>query len=391
MTTPRKTATEISTLIISQIESALNTTIPLFPKAFNRILAKVLGGVWVLLYQFAGFAVLQIFVRTASDEPVTLNGTTIIPLQEHGKAVNVFKGIGQTAEHTISITVLDQGGTLLSGTRIVNTATEQLYQIIGDVSLDSATVTATIRAIESGDFANVDEDQILSFISAMAAVEKDVVVLTRTRDGVDPETTEAYRQRVMDRYAARPQGGAYADYRDWGQSVEGVLRIYPYAGGTYYESGAGQVDVYVESSVDVDGIPSEALLTAVEESINLDTDGIAYRRPVNDYVNVLPITRIEYDVIINEGAFVDITATRAAIESALDSYFLSREPYILGLSTLPRLDIVSNAEVGGVVGRTAAAMGGYTASVLLKRSSLVVEAELLQEGEKAKLGSVSWT
>ena len=44
------TIAEISANIISQIEASINQTIPLLPKAFTRVLAKVLGAVFIILY-----------------------------------------------------------------------------------------------------------------------------------------------------------------------------------------------------------------------------------------------------------------------------------------------------------------------------------------------------
>lgn len=391
MTTPRQTAAQISAAIVAQIETSMATVIPIAPKSFIRVLSKTLGGIWVLLYQFAGFAILQTFVRTASNKPVTLNGVTITPLQEHGAAVGVYQGTGQAAEHTITVTVLSQGGTLTSGSKLVNTANQILYFVLGDVALNAATVTATVRAVEIGDAANMDPGTVISFVSAQSGVAKDAVILARTVEGSDAETTEDFRQRVIDRYAARPQGGATADYRDWGQGVTGVKRIYPYSGGTHAGSGPGQVDVYVESSTDPDGIADAPLLAAVKEAIELDTDGIAYRRPINAYVNTYSIDRLTFDVIISGLSSPDDIAAQAAIEDALTDYFLSREPWITGLSILPRLDIVSQSEMAGVVGRVAASVGGLVVSASLRQNGSEISLYSLQEGEKAKVGVVYWT
>ena len=45
---------EISDDIIAGLEGALAQSIPLLPKAFSRVLAKVLAAVFVLLYKYAG-------------------------------------------------------------------------------------------------------------------------------------------------------------------------------------------------------------------------------------------------------------------------------------------------------------------------------------------------
>ena len=387
MTTQRQTATQISNAIVASLNSSLNTVFSLFSKSFVRVLAKTLGGIWVLLYQFAGFAILQTFVRTASNKPITINGTTITPLKEHAAEIGMEQGTGQAAEHTIDITVLSQVGNLISGTKIANAATEVVYQIIGDVALDAATVSATIRALEIGTSANVDNGQILSFVSAPASVAKDAVVTARTTEGVDAETEEVFRQRVIDAKAARPQGGAGADYRQWGQDVVGVKRVYPYSGITTM----GYVDVYVESTTDTDGIPSQALLDDVYDAIQLDDNGIAYRRQINAYVTVHAITRQTYDVIVSGLNAPDVPAAQSAIESAIESYFLQREPWITGLAVLPRYDVIASSELAGVVGRVASSVGGYITGVAMLQGAVPVDLYSLQEGEKAKVGTVSWT
>lgn len=428
MTTPRKTAQEISDAIIAQLESSLSTTIPLLPKAFCRVLAKVLGGVFVLLYQFAGFILLQVFVKTASNEPISVGGITITPLALWGSLVGVFQKLGQRAEYTVEITVLVTGGTLPSGTRIVNPATEMVYLTIGDVSLSSSTVTADIRATEVGILGNVDVGTILNFVSPPSAVEKDVEVTVELVVGTDKETTEDYRERVLERYAARPQGGAYADYRDWAEEVEGVKNAYPYSG--WYDASAstdpwppgspmlaaGQVFIFIESSSHADGVPpplgpggrpptpeTGGLLQDVFDHIEADETGLASRRNINAYIRVYPIHaepwtwttggRTLFDVEIEGLASVeDEAAVQTAIEDGLTDYFLDKEPYITGLSILPRRDIISNMTAGAVVGQIAASYGGTVISVSLSVSAVPIPDGIyyLQEGEKAKIGTVTW-
>jgi uncharacterized phage protein gp47/JayE len=361
----------------------------LYQKAFLRILSKVLGGVWVLLYQYIGFVLLQMFVKTASNKPVSINGREVTPLKEWGAARNIVQDAGRASEHTVTVTVLSQGGTLQSGTRLADTATEIIYNVIGAVSLNAATVTATVRSDTPGEASNLSNGAVLSFVNALAGVAKDVVVASRTVEGVDEETTEEFRQKVADVYAAPPQGGAYADYRAWAQDVVGVKNAYPYSGGTFSGSGAGHVDVYIEASTGTDGIPTQGLLDDVLEAINYDVEGIANRRPLNDYVNVLPISRVEF--VVRIGNLVNSTPEAiAAIEAGLESYFVDRAPFILGLTVLPRKDIVSIFEIGGVVGRLASSLGTVASGIVLKQNSVNIETYSLQEGQKAKLVDVEW-
>jgi hypothetical protein len=430
MTTPRKTASEISAAIIAQLENSLNTTIPLLPKSFCRVLAKALGGVFVLLYQFAGFTLLQVFPKTASNEPMTIGGYSITPLKMWGSLVGVNQKTGQRAEYTISITVLTQGGTLSSGERIVNPATEMIYTIIGDVSLNAATVSATIRATVAGELGSVDVGTTLNFVSPPAAVEKEVSVTVEVAPGVDPETTEEYRERVLERWAARPQGGAYADYRDWAEEVEGVRNAYPYSG--WYDASqfsepwpetspmaaAGQVFVFIESSSHTDGVPpalgpggrppnpeTGGLLQDVFDNIEADSTGLANRRNVNAYVRVYPIRdnewdgldgtggRTEFDVnVIALASVEDENTAKDAIKDGVTDYFTDREPYITGLAIPPRKDIISNLTVGAVCGQIAASKGGTIRDIEVSLDGTPIPDGLyyLQEGEKSKLGTISF-
>ena len=404
MTTARKTATQIKDMIITQLETSLNTTIPLLPKSFCRVLAKALGFVFVLLYNYASWILLQFFIKTASNKPVTLNGVTITPLKMWGEQAPggpVTQGAGQRAERDIEITVITQTGRLTSGMRVINTATEMIYTLVGDVDLDAETKTATIRATEPGDLGNVDVGETLSFMSPPSTVQKNVTVVLSDPDlsilGVDPETTEAYRQRVTNRYAARPQGGAYADYRDWAEEVAGVKNAYPYSGWSWDtewpSGGPGYVFVFIESTADVDGIPPDPgpLLTAVAAAIENETSGLANRRNINARVEVKPITRTTFDVSISTPAYAeDVDDVKDAIEEALEEYFLERAPYIFGLHPPPRKDIITCNEVGGVVSLVAQALSAAVSNVTISVDGTNYEIYHLQEGEKAKLGTVTW-
>lgn len=419
---PKKTSKEISDAIIAQLENSLNTTIPLLPKSFCRVLAKALGGIFVLLYQYAGFILLQVFPKTASNEPMSVGGYTITPLAMWGSLVGIFQQLGQEAEYTVEITVLVQGGTISSGERIVNPSTEMVYVVIGDVSLSAATVTADIRATQVGTIGNVDIGSTLNFVSPPASVEKEVSVTVEIAPGVDKQTTEEYRERVLERWAARPQGGAYADYRDWAESVVGVKNAYPYSG--WYDSveptaSAGQVFVFIESTSHTDGVPpalgpggrppspeTGGLLQDVWDAIEADETGLANRRNINAYVRVYPIRdnvdftsagRTLFDVeVIGLASVEDVSAAQADIEAALVDYFLDREPWITGLAIPPRKDIISDMSVGALCGQVAESLGGSIKGVEVSVGGTPISASTagvyyLSEGEKAKKGTVTWT
>lgn len=393
LTTP--TTKEISDNIIAQLEASLNQTIPLLPKSFLRVLAKTLAGVFVLLYKYGGFIFLQIFVQTASANETTINGKIVKPLIEWGRLIGVTDPTAATnAELLIDITVENQVGTLSSGTQLVNADNGVTYITIGAVLLNAATVQATIRAVSdqaggggAGAIGNLDPGAIVSFANPLANVARNATVDSQTVTGADAELTEIYRQRVIDRFQKRPQGGAYADYEQWGEETAGIINVYPYTSDC-----PGQVDIYCEANTDIDpdGIPTPAQLQAVLDSINLDQDGRATRRPANALANTFAITRTGFVVNV-AGLIVDnLAQVQADITTAVEEYFLDREPFIDGLSILPRRDRITRSGVGGIVDDIVNAAGGIFSGVTITQSTIDIQTYSLGIGEKAKVDSVTF-
>lgn len=395
LTTP--TTKEISDNIIAQLEASLNQTIPLLPKSFLRVLAKALAGVFVLLYKYGGFMFLQIFVRTASANETTVNGRVLTPLIEWGRLIGVGDPAAATqAELLIDITVENQTGTLPSGSQLVNTDNGVTYITIGSVTLNAAVVQATIRAVSdqadgggAGAIGNLDPGAIVSFANPLANVARNAVVDSQTVTGSDAEATAAYRQRILDRFQKRPQGGAYADYELWGEEPAGIINVYPYTSDC-----PGQVDIYVEatpeSSGSPDGIPTAAQLQEVLDSIELDENGLASRRPANALANTFPITRTGFDVRVTGLQVDNLAEVQQTITTAIEEYFLDREPFIEGLSVLPRKDRITRSAIGGVVDDIVSASGGIFSSVIVTQGGINVELYGLGIGEKSKAASVTF-
>jgi len=391
------TTKDISDNIIAQLEASLNQSIPLLPKAFLRVLAKALGGVFILLYKYAGFMFLQMFVQTASISETTINGTLLSPLTQWGRLIGIGDPVAATnAELLIDITVDTQTGTLPSGSQLVNSANGVTYITIGAVNLDSGTVQATIRAVSdqqggggAGVIGNLEVADVVSFANPLANVNRNAVVDSQTVTGANAESTEAYRQRIIDKFQKRPQGGAYADYEQWGEEVVGIINVYPYTGDP------GEVDLYSEATVassgSADGVPTAPQLLAVLNSVNFDQDGLATRRPVNAFVNSNAITRSGFNVEIDGIVVDDLAAVQAAITTAITQYFLDREPYIIGLSIPPRRDRITQGAVISIVDSIVSASGGiFSTATIEEADTTPVTTYELGIGEKAKAATIGF-
>ena len=376
--------------VAANIRAQLAAAIQQLPKAFLDVLSKVLGGVFILLYKYGGFIFLQIFIKTASDVDTEINGKIVNPLIEWGRLIGVGDPVAAThAELSINVTVEDDslGDILPSGSQLVNANNGVTYLTIGAVAMDDPVIPVLIRAASdqaggngAGTIGNLEPGDIVSFANPLPNVNRDATVVSRDVTGADRETTEAYRQRIIDRFQKRPQGGAYADYELWGEEVAGIANIYPYT-----SVDPGQVDVYAESSTEVDGIPTAAQLQAVFDAIDA-------QRPANAFVNVFPITRTSFDVLVS-GLIVDNEAqVKEDIEAGLVEYFLSKEPFIAGLSILPRRDRIIDNEVVAVIQDIVNEAGGLFDGAVTRTTigQDLVSLYSLSEGEKAKAENVSF-
>jgi uncharacterized phage protein gp47/JayE len=381
---------QIADNMVAQIESSIEQTIPIMPKAFVRVLAKVWAGVFILIYKYAGWMFLQWFVAYATMQETTINGKVVRPLVLWGRLVGVGDPLAATrSQLSISATVTNQTGELPASTLLVCSDNGFTYQLVAPVALNAPTVTASVIAVSDQDdgggvgaAGNLPPGASLAFANAPANVTSTATVTAQTVTGADAEAPEAYRARIIKRFQRKPQGGAYADYQIWGEGVAGIANVYPYAGAP------GEVDVYVEATVessgDPDGLPTPAQKAAVYQAIQSDDGGVPNRRPVNAAVNVLSITRTPVAVQIFGLTTPDESATKDSIADAVDEFLRTREPFIEGLSSLPRQDRITVASLGGLVETVVSAEGGTVIRVVMKIAGVELNSYTLGTGEKAK-------
>lgn len=391
LTTP--TTKEINDNIIAQLEAAINQTIPLLPKAFNRVLARTMSGVFILLFKYGGWIFLQQFVQTASDRPTTIFGVTVVPLIFWGRLIGIGDPkAGTNAQLSTTITVTNQVGVLNSGTQLGSSLNGFTYLTLTTIALDLPTVTVTVRAVNDqtngngiGVLGNLDDgDTSLSFVNTQPSVAQGVVVDSSVVTAADAETTEEYRQRVVSRFQKQPQGGAYADYELWGLEAAGVINIYPYTGDP------GQVNIYSEVNNQVDGIPDAAQLLAVFDIIEQDENGLASRRNANTVVNSLAITRTNFFVTVKGITGVgDLGEVQDEITAGVTTFFFSFEPFIPGISLQARTDTITQSKLSGLVEDIVTANGGIfdSAEFSATLGGGSINKFILGEGEKTGLVS----
>lgn len=210
----------------------------------------------------------------------------------------------------------------------------ELYTTDSEYILTGAADSIEIRAFEGGTAFALEVGDELTITEPVIGVDQVVEVAAILEDPKAAESTEAYRQAILDAIQLEPQGGAKTDYRLWAADAQGVRRVYPYV-----KSGeAGTVQIFVEAttadSSDGLGTPTASILVEVEEVLEFDPDETKPtnergRRPIQANLEILPIDLVPVDVTIT--ALEDnTTAIRSAIEDNLRAYLLEVRPFIDG-------------------------------------------------------------
>jgi len=395
-----RTIKEIENLIIDQLEASFNFQIPLLSKAFNRVLAKVLAGVWQINYKTGNWIFLQLFVSTASFKSFTIYGKTVTPLIEWGQLVGVgVPDAGSQARLEITITNNSPGETLPSGTQFISSINNIVYITDQAYLLAGATQNIEVIATVVGSIGNLSIGDPISMVNPLGIIDRDAVVLSIVLAGEDQETEESYRLRVGDRFKQRPQGGALVDYRIWASDVAGVLQSYWYT---------GDIPTHVIGFVSGDAaiysgrIPTTSLLEAVGEAVTysvVDGVNVGNRKPLGaivdpagdkSYSNIKPITVKAFDVDIIDLVVDNITSVKTSISQSLELYFDGREPYIEGLSFPPTNNTVQQSAIIGIIQTIVQANNGTFLTAVLSTGAVTVQNYVLEQGELSALDQLTY-
>jgi uncharacterized phage protein gp47/JayE len=400
MATPydNKSIDEIQTLIIDGLQQEYNNTLRILPKSFIKILAKVLGGIFIILFKQIGWMFLQLFPETAYFGEINVLGIRIRPLVKWG----VLWGVGEPRRGTqwsgtIQVNVVTKNTVLNTGAQLKSDLTGKIYLVDETKTLENDVENINIICTSVGKIGNLGTGETLYFVNSLGNVKKEADIITVIADAVDDETEADYRYRVVNRWRVQPQGGALSDYRIWGMEVPGVLSIYPYND----DNSAAGVIIYVSGNTNVypDRIPSAALLVLVGKSCTYNPEtGIANRKPVTaildpnyneTYTNIKPITLQKFDIYITGLIGISALDFSKSVRTPIEEYFLGREPYIRGLSDdNNKTNIVSKNNISSVVDQVSISLKAEFDSIVMKKSTTVISVYSLAKGELCKLNNL---
>lgn len=393
-----KTITQIETLIIDGLETKLNTKFRLLPKAFVRILAKVLAGVYITLYKQQGWMFLQLFVDYATFDSVYVLGRVIRPLVEWGRLIGVgdprdpLPWKGSVTVKTVAVKTY-----LYAGIQLKSSITGQIYITAETKLLVNPEEKIKIQCTVSGTVGNIDVNSELQFVNPFANVETKAVTSEVEAKGEDVESEKTYRHRVKQRWQVQVQGGALADYRNWASEVEGVYNTYIYSD---TKSAAG-VLIYVAADPNITSsrqVPGSVLIKVGEACTYDPVTKHPSRKPIGavldpafngTYSNVKNVTVINFDVYVEDFAGGDVEDFKKQVRSNLDLYFYQKEPFIKGLSFDDTgSDLIRVNNLISVVDDITSSMKATFSTVSLKKDGNFIKEYKLVSGEVANLGKL---
>ena len=229
----------------------------------------------------------------------------------------------------------------------------KLYILENEYTLTGSNDLITVRSVDGGLDYFQDNGNNLTITEPVIGVDKTVTInkngFVSFTDPLAAETTQEFRNSILNAIQLEPQGGSKSDYRIWASDAAGVRFVYPYV----KDGEAGTVQIFVESSGN-GGVPNQAILDEVEEVVNFDPDETKptaqrARRPIQVNLEVVPIDPVDVEINIT-GLEDSSTSVRDSIELNLIEFLRNIRPFVDGSDLVRnKNDILYSAKLQGVV------------------------------------------
>jgi len=303
----RPTLTQICDRIKTDMETRIIGVGSLLRRSTLKVLSKVYGGAIHLCYGFLKYMGDQLFILTADENYLIIHGT------EYGLNKEV------AVKATGSISISGTADTVIPAATKIKSTSGYVYLTDESVTVKAdGLVGANITAEVAGEDSNEDAGTILSFISPIVNIDTSVTVeMGGITGGLDAETVEEFRTRLLTRKRQPSHGGSANDYVTWTKEVSGVTRAWCLPA----YNGIGTVGVAFTRDNDNSIVPNATQREIVEEYI------IEHEDPASGEIIGIPVgcqtglTIIELetqsiDFIIS--VFPNTTIIQTAIEAELE-------------------------------------------------------------------------
>ena len=268
---------------------------------------RILGGEIYSALQNAEWLKRQMFPDTAEGDYLEKHAA-MRGLERRGAAPS-FGVVTFSLSEALTAPVAIPKGTVV-GTQGENA---QRFETLEDAVIEVGETAADVqvRALLAGREGNVRRETVNVLVTSPAYIDR-VTNKNPFSGGVDPESDESLRERIIDSFINVSNGTNCAYYRNMALKVEGVTS----AGVVPKERGAGTVDIYIASEN----------TEATDEQVEMVQDVLSELREVNVDVQVHKATPVHVSIMpsvaVKEG--YEFEEVREKCEEALHDYIATR-------------------------------------------------------------------
>lgn len=296
----RPTLTDLRSLSRSFFASRLPGADVTLRRSVIAVASDVIAGVANGLYGYLDYLIRQAFASLADFNY----------LQVIGAEYGLFPtGPAQAAG---SATFTGNDGAPISLPLLLQDNLGNQYSLQAAGTPSGGSVTLAVEAVLGGSAENLPIGAPLALVSAVAGINSTAKVAddgtgNGLTGGLDAETVENFRSRVMARKQKPPQGGTNPDYIEWAKVIAGVTRVWTYP----LNRGGGTIDVTFVMDARTSIIPLSGDVTTVQAAIDAN-------RPVTDSCVVFAPTSLAVNFTIHGSFTADV---QASITAALKDLF----------------------------------------------------------------------
>jgi uncharacterized phage protein gp47/JayE len=274
----------------------------MIPNSVLRIMSDSMSGLAHLTMLYLDWLAKQLMPDTAETEWLDRHGVIWLVNADGSKGRKVATYASGDIQYEGTSGVVIPVGALLTGANGVQ------YQTVTEAMIGADGLgRGQAVALTAGTIGNLPDGTVIAPVQPVAGLDL-ATLFGDMSGGVDQETDDQLRERILFRIQNPPMGGSQADYVIWAMQVPGVTRAW--AGS---EQGPGTItvrflmdDLYPDNY----GLPQEEDIAVVGAHIN-------QKRPVTvmDCFTVAPIMFF-YDITIRN-LTVDDPTVRARIEQSI--------------------------------------------------------------------------